>query len=128
MSPHDTSAYLQRRQETLAQVRSVLIEQLHLPLEPEEIDPDVVLFGTGLALDSVDAMELIISLESHFGVEFPEQEAPRGSATDGTDASSDGGPDQASVRLSMRTVNTLIDAVLWLQDGAATAQTQGAIS
>ena len=94
----------------LTQVRQLLIDNLHLPLEPEDIDPDVALFGSGLALDSVDAMEIISSLETTFGVEFPDQAQLAPAQQDQARQTQD------VMKLSLRTVNTLIDAVLWMQD------------
>jgi acyl carrier protein len=63
---------IDRRTEALARVRSLLIERLKVPFEPEEIDLDAPLFGTGLGLDSVDAVELIVGIELEFGLEIPE--------------------------------------------------------
>lgn len=104
------SSSLTRRTEMLAEVRQLLIDNLHLPLAPDEIDPDVALFGSGLALDSVDAMEIISSLETAFGVHFPDQAEVAPTKQDQARQAQD------VMKLSLRTVNTLIDAVLWMQD------------
>lgn len=37
-------------------------------IQPEEIDSDMILFGEGLGLDSVDALELAVALQKQFGV------------------------------------------------------------
>lgn len=87
----ELQACIDRREVVLAGVVSLLVEQLHVARRPEEIDPDTPLFGTGLGLDSVDAVELVVSLETVFGLTIQED----------TDA-----------RMAMRTVNTLVDAVL----------------
>jgi acyl carrier protein len=60
-----------RREGIVARVRKVLIERLGVRREPDEIDPDAPLFATGLGLDSVDAVELVVSLESEFAIQFP---------------------------------------------------------
>jgi acyl carrier protein len=60
--------YVARREHLLAQVRAVLIEDLRVELPGEQIDPDTPLFGTGLALDSIDAVDLIVGLERRTGV------------------------------------------------------------
>lgn len=43
----------------------------------EEISDDGRLFGEGLGLDSVDALELAIHIEEQFGVRMPEDETAR---------------------------------------------------
>jgi acyl carrier protein len=37
---------------------------------PEEIGDDEVLFGEGLGLDSLDAVEIVVLLQRNFGVEI----------------------------------------------------------
>ncbi|MFV8756120.1 acyl carrier protein [Nannocystaceae bacterium ST9] len=61
-------SYVGKREQLLAQVRAVLIEDLRVGLPAEQIDPDTPLFGTGLALDSIDAVDLIVGLERRTGV------------------------------------------------------------
>lgn len=55
------------------QIKKLIIEALMIEdMEPEEIATDMVLFGEGLGLDSVDALELAVEIERVFGVTFPE--------------------------------------------------------
>jgi len=68
----ELALHLARREEALAKVRTLLVEQLKVPLPPERIDLDAPLFGTGLGLDSVDAVELVVALETKLGVRLPE--------------------------------------------------------
>ncbi|HEY8208037.1 MAG TPA: acyl carrier protein, partial [Myxococcaceae bacterium] len=82
MSPPDVPApsgalreTLDARQAVLDQVRAMLIRQLYLRREPDEIDPDTPLFGSGLGLDSVDAVELLVSLETVAGIRVPDNRA-----------------------------------------------------
>ena len=49
-----------------------------LKVPKEEIANDLPLFGTeGLGLDSIDALELVVSLEKRFGVTVPNSEVAR---------------------------------------------------
>lgn len=64
--------HLARREDALARVRQVLITNLKVALPPERIDLDAPLFGTGLGLDSVDAVELVVAIETEFGLRMPE--------------------------------------------------------
>jgi len=53
----------------LEEVKAILIEELQLEdVKPEDIDVDAPLFGGGLGLDSIDALELAITLERAYGV------------------------------------------------------------
>ena len=64
--------HIARRQEALERVRRVLITNLKVPLPPEQIELDAPLFGTGLGLDSVDAVELVVAIETELGLRLPE--------------------------------------------------------
>jgi acyl carrier protein len=61
-----------QREEALARVRRILIEKLHVPLTEAEIDLDAPLFGTGLGLDSVDAVELVVAIETELSIRIPD--------------------------------------------------------
>ncbi len=50
------------------QIKEALVRSLKLPMKPDEILNDVPLFGEGLGLDSIDALELVLELERSFGV------------------------------------------------------------
>lgn len=51
------------------QLKGEIIEQLNLEdLKKEDIDTDGPLFGEGLGLDSIDALELIVLLEKNHGI------------------------------------------------------------
>lgn len=64
--------HLARREEALARVRRVLVTNLKVALPEEQIELDAPLFGTGLGLDSVDAVELVVAVETEFGLRLPE--------------------------------------------------------
>ena len=54
-------------------VRSLMLEEV----SPAEIEDNAPLFGEGLGLDSVDALELAIEIERAFNVTIPEDEDSR---------------------------------------------------
>jgi acyl carrier protein len=97
MTP-ELEAVLRQREATLATVRQMLVDKLRVPREPDEIDPDVPLFGTGLALDSVDAVEVVVALETTFGLKIPEDGSARG---------------------ALRTPSSMVDLVLALGKGVS---------
>ncbi|MCE3279161.1 MAG: acyl carrier protein, partial [Bacteroidetes bacterium] len=50
-------------------LKGEIIEQLNLEdVKKEDIDNDAPLFGEGLGLDSIDALELIVLLEKNYGI------------------------------------------------------------
>jgi len=57
--------------ELIAPLKVQIIKQLNLEdMEPDDIDPDEPLFGDGLGLDSIDALELIVLLEKEYGIKI----------------------------------------------------------
>ena len=56
----------------------MMVENLMLKTPKEEIQDDMPLFGPGgLGLDSSDALELVVSLEKHFGVTVPNSDVAK---------------------------------------------------
>lgn len=52
-------------------LKEQLIEALNLEdITPDEIDADAPLFGDGLGLDSIDALEIILILERVYGIKM----------------------------------------------------------
>ncbi|OFY83315.1 MAG: acyl carrier protein [Bacteroidetes bacterium RIFCSPLOWO2_12_FULL_35_15] len=52
-------------------LKGEIIEQLNLEdLKKEDIDANAPLFGEGLGLDSIDALELIVLLEKNYGIKI----------------------------------------------------------
>ncbi len=70
--PPSIAEHVERHEAALARVRSILVTQLKVALQPEQIELDAPLFGTGLGLDSVDAVELVVAIETEFGLHLPE--------------------------------------------------------
>lgn len=59
-------------------IKKMLVESLMLKISPEEIGDDTPLFSPeGLALDSIDALELAVGLEKNFKVSTPNAETAR---------------------------------------------------
>jgi acyl carrier protein len=55
--------------ELIDKLKGEIIEQLNLEdLKKEDIDNDAPLFGEGMGLDSIDALELIVLLEKNYGI------------------------------------------------------------
>ena len=53
----------------ITELKKHIIEVLNLEdLQPEDIDNDAPLFGEGLGLDSIDALELIVLMEKNYGI------------------------------------------------------------
>ncbi|MBN2238004.1 MAG: acyl carrier protein [Bacteroidales bacterium] len=52
-------------------LKEEIIEALNLEdMEPDDIDENEALFGDGLGLDSIDALELIVLLEKNYGIKI----------------------------------------------------------
>lgn len=92
----DLATTIAARAEILAGLRQVLIERMRLRRAPDEIDPDAPLFGAGFGLDSLDAVELIVCLDTMFGIKLD---------------------DSLLLRQQMRSLNTVIDLVLAHRQG-----------
>lgn len=53
------------------EIKQLIIDALGLEdMTPDDIDADVTLFGDGLGLDSVDALELGLALQKRFGIKI----------------------------------------------------------
>lgn len=73
-------------------IKEMMVENLMLKVTKEDIADDLPLFGPeGLGLDSIDALELVVSLEKRFGVSVPNSE---------------------TAKLALGSVNTIHDYVL----------------
>jgi acyl carrier protein len=61
-----------------ARIKRALIEELDLRGKTEaDIDDAAPLFGAGLGLDSLDALQLAMAIEERFGVTVPEGDQGR---------------------------------------------------
>jgi len=54
-----------------ARLAQLIVETLNLEdIAAAEIDPSAPLFGEGLGLDSIDALELALAISQHYGVQI----------------------------------------------------------
>ena len=74
------------------QIKEMLVKSLMLQTTADQIGDDLPLFGSGgLGLDSIDALELVVSMEKTFGVGVPNSDV---------------------AAKALRTVNTIHDYIL----------------
>lgn len=53
------------------ELKNKILERLNIQyIAPEDVDLDGPIFGTGLGLDSIDSLELILLLEQDYGIKF----------------------------------------------------------
>ena len=61
-------------------LKELLIERLKFEdMTPEDIGDDEPLFAGGLGLDSIDALEIVVMLESEFGIKVKNETSARDS-------------------------------------------------
>ncbi len=62
-------------EELIDELKKGIIEVLNLEgMKPEDIDENAPLFGGGLGIDSIDALELIVLMEKNYGVKLANAE------------------------------------------------------
>ena len=73
---------MEKRESELAEIRqklkTLLVENLNLQgVTVEQIKDDAPLFGGDIGLDSLDAVEIVVILQRHFGVEIKDMDVGR---------------------------------------------------
>ena len=62
----------------IQELKALIIRELRIEaVKPEDIDNDAPLFGEGLGLDSLDAMELTTIIEKQYGINLRDMEEAR---------------------------------------------------
>ncbi|MCQ2606294.1 MAG: phosphopantetheine-binding protein [Bacteroidales bacterium] len=62
-------------EELILELKKEIIEVLNLEeITPEDIDTDAPLFGEGLGLDSIDALELMMLMQKNYGIKVDNSE------------------------------------------------------
>ena len=59
------------------EVKELLTTGLRLEVSPVDIADDAPIFGEGLGLDSIDALELVVLVEERFRVAIPDEDVGR---------------------------------------------------
>ena len=67
---------MQRQSELEKEVAQLIVESLNLEdMDASDIDPEEPLFGEGLALDSIDALELALAITQKYAVQLKADDA-----------------------------------------------------
>lgn len=64
-------------EELIPVVKAGVIKQLNIDMTPDALDEDMALFGEGLGLDSIDALELIVLIDRDFGIKIGDPKEAR---------------------------------------------------
>lgn len=60
-------------EQLIESVKQMIIDALRIEgMSPADIETDAPLFGDGLGLDSIDALQLVVAMEKKFGVVVPD--------------------------------------------------------
>ena len=89
----EARTYTARRKDLTLRLKQTLVERLDLDRQLDEIPDDCLLFGVGLGLDSVDALEIVVAIEGEFGIRVEDGDMQE-----------------------IRSINSIVDLILSRQD------------
>ena len=75
MNKGEVLQYAADRKEMCRKIKQIIVDQLYLDMEPDFISDDQPLFGRGLELDSIDALELAVGIYNEFSVTVSDGDA-----------------------------------------------------
>lgn len=64
-------------EDMIADLKTLIVTRLKMDIKPEDIDAAAPLFGEGLGLDSIDALELVVGIERQYGIRIADAEVGR---------------------------------------------------
>ncbi len=60
------------------ELAELIVSALDLDMAPDAIEPDAPLFGDGLGLDSIDALEISLEVSKQYGIEIKAEDERNG--------------------------------------------------